>query len=81
LYHVSQKTAPFNFCNNFAKLSYILIILANICLNKFSTKSIFHILYKSRKQRISLSYSSTARQYNVCTQSSSCFVRICQTSS
>ena len=41
-YHVSKKTAPFYFCNNFVRLSSILTIF----FSKFSIASLFHILYK-----------------------------------
>jgi len=49
IYHVeSKKTAPFYFCNNFAKPSSILIIFGIHVryLSKFPIGRTFHILYK-----------------------------------
>jgi len=50
--HVSQKTAPFSFCNNFVKHSSILIILACIyCTSvNFLPQTYFTFFIKSKAE-------------------------------
>ena len=47
-YNVSPKTAPFNFCNNFVKPRSFSVILARVCLNKFSI-TYFRIFFGNQK--------------------------------